>query len=206
MRPPPSSVPRPPTKPHPSKANGGNTAAATPSKTGDRVSPDGKRRRDSLEEDAPTVAATASTEEPGSGGKRHKAGVGGHDHGNGNGNGNGNGSVNGTSTGSGGRNVTAANKSALVASAEDGVGPGKRSRDEQNEDEDGPGSGKRSRDEQNGDGATEPVSGGKRSRSGGLERSVSTSTSSSSVDGSKEDGEVEDGEIPIRAAVPVLGA
>lgn len=49
-RPPPPSGPRPPSKPHPSKANG--SGAATPPKTGDGSSPDAKRQRDSLEEEA----------------------------------------------------------------------------------------------------------------------------------------------------------
>lgn len=57
------------------------------------------------------------------------------------------------------------------------------------------GNGKRSRDEPSeGGGSSEPGSGGKRSRKSG------------DWEGSKEDGEVEDGEVPIRAAVPVLGA
>lgn len=95
---------------------------------------------------------------------------------------NGMGSLHGSSTSSGVSDGKAAVSGSVdgtgKVSAEDGAGNGKRSRDEPSEE----------------CGSTEPGSGGKRSRKSG------------DWEGSKEDGEVEDGEIPIRAAVPVLGA
>ena len=94
------------------------------------------------------------------------------------------GSLHGSSTGSG-----ASDAKAAISGSVDGTGKVSA------RDGDSAGNGKRSRDEPAGDnGSTEPGSGGKRSRKSG------------DWEGSKEDDEVEDGEIPIRAAVPVLGA
>lgn len=130
-----------------------------------------------MEEDA----AVPSTDEPGSGGKRFKTGDGV----------NGKDVSNGSPTGGGAVDGKVAVDSATKMSAADGAGKAKRSRDAPTEDE-----------------SSEPGSGGKRSRkSVDWEGPNGASTSAPAVvAGSVEDGEVEDGEIPIRAAVPVLGA